>query len=456
MSTSFLSVVRKAIVTSQCPASAPGSSLRFRYLTAAFWSVVGLGVARGATLVASMFTARLLGAESFGGLAIVQSTVGIAATLAGVGLGVTASRHVAEFRVGDPARTGRILGLASAVALISGAALAIAMLVSAPYVAGSVLHAAALTVPLRIASLLVLFTALNGYQIGALAGLEAFRAMAKVNLCCAIISCPMIIFGAYRGGISGAVSGISAAMAATWALNHVTLRHVCALRGIAWGWRNCWSEAHLIYRTSLPALLSSMIAAPVMWLCTYWVVQQANGYQHLGIYSVADRFRLLLLFVPSAIASSVLPILSNFRGRGDRASFRKLLRVNVLVVSMIVSVPALALAFWARTAMGCFGSTYLAGAPIFAVLCFSAIAESLNASLGQAVTTTSPWRRFFFDVMLFSIICGTAFLLVPRFGALGLAIAYLAGFSCTASALFIYVRPSKMHSSFVACFEHVS
>jgi len=456
MSTSFLSFVQRAIVTSQYPADTQSRGLGFRYLTAAFWSIMGLGVARGATLVASMFTARLLGAESFGGLAIVQSTVGIAATLAGVGLGVTASRHVAEFRVGDPARTGRILGLSSAVALISGAAMAIAMVVSASFVAGHVLQAAELTVPLRIASLLVLFTALNGYQTGALAGLEAFRTMAKVNFCSAIISCPMIIFGAYRGAISGAVGGVSAAMAVSWALNHVMLRHVCAVRGIAWGWRNCWSEAHLIYRTSLPCLLSSLIGAPVMWLSTYWVVQQANGYQHLGVYSVADRFRLLLLFVPSAIAGSVLPMLSNFRGRGDRASFRKLLRVNVLVVSMIVSVPALALAFWARRAMGCFGASYLAGAPILAVLCFSAIAESLNASLGQAVTTASPWHRFFFDVMLFSIICGTAFLLVPRLGALGLALAYLAGFSSTASALLIYVRPPKMHSSLVTRFDHVS
>jgi O-antigen/teichoic acid export membrane protein len=425
-------------------------------LTAAAWNTVGLGFARGATLVASMFTARLLGAESFGGFAIVQGTVGIAATLAGAGLGVTASRHVAEFRLGDPARVGRILGLASAVSLFSGAMLALATVAGAPFVAGHVLHAPALTVPLRIASLLVLFTALNGYQSGALAGLEAFRTMAKVSFCSGIISCPMIIFGAYRGGIAGAVWGVSAAMAATWALNHVTLRYVCAHRGIAWTWRTCWSEAHLIYRTSLPALLSSLIGTPVMWLCSYWVVQQASGYQHLGIYSAADRFRLLLLFVPSAIAGSVLPILSNFRGRGDGAGFRKLIRINVLVVSVIVSVPALAIAFWARRAMGCFGSSYLAGAPILAVLSFSAIAESLNTSLGQAVTATSPWHRFFFDVMLFSIIGGTAFLLVPRFGALGLAIAYLTGFCSTAAALVFYVRTSKIHSSSVTCCELTS
>jgi O-antigen/teichoic acid export membrane protein len=302
----------------------------------------------------------------------------------------------------------------------------------------------------------VLFTALNGYQTGALAGLEAFRTMAKVSLCSGVISCPMIIFGAYRGGIRGAVWGISAAMAATWALNHASLRQTCAQRGIAWAWRNCWSEVHLIYSTSAPALLSSLIVAPGIWLCTYWVVQQANGYQQLGIYSAADRYRMLLLFVPSAIAVSVLPILSNFRGGGDGAGFRKLLRVNVLVVAVIVSVPALAIAFFARRAMSCFGPSYLTGAPILSVLCLSAIAESLNTAVGQAILATSPWRRFFFDVVLFSIICGTAFLLVPRLGALGLAMAYLAGFTCTAAVLFIYVRPANIHSNWATGLKRLS
>jgi O-antigen/teichoic acid export membrane protein len=445
MSSNPLNVVRAATTFERRPLGVPSPGLRGRYLGAVTWSIAGLGVSRGATFLASMFTARLLGAESFGGFAIVQSTVSVAAAFAGAGLGVTASRYLAEFRASNPERAGRLLGLASAVALISGAALAFSTFTSAPFIAGHVLHAPALLLPLRIASLLVLFTALNGYQTGALAGLEAFRTMAMVNLCSGVVSCPVIIFGAYRGGISGAVWGLSAAMFATWALNQLTLRHVCVQCGITWAWRDCWSEAHLIYRTSLPVLLSSLIVVPSMWLCNYWVVQRPHGYQQLGIYTAADRYRLLLLFVPGAIGATMLPLLSSFRGGGDGAGFRKLLRANVFVISAIVSVPALFIALCARRAMGYFGPSYLSGAPILVVLSVSAIAESLNAAVGQAVLTSSAWRRFYFDVMLFSIICGAAYLLVPRLGALGLATAYLTGFTCTAAALLIYVRPTKIH-----------
>jgi O-antigen/teichoic acid export membrane protein len=201
-----------------------------------------------------------------------------------------------------------------------------------------------------------------------------------------------------------------------------------------------------MYRTSLPALLSSLIGVPSMWLCTYLVVQQANGYRQLGLYSAADRYRLLLLFIPSAIAASVLPILANFKGEGDRSGFGSLLRGNMMVVSVLVCVPAVLIVLCARRAMGYFGSSYLAGAPILVILCFSAVAESLNTAVGQAVLATSAWRRFYFDVMLFSIICGMAFLLVPRLGALGLAVSYLTGFSLTAAALLIYVRPARLHA----------
>jgi O-antigen/teichoic acid export membrane protein len=137
VTTGFLNVVQEMIATGERPAGGPSCSLRVRYLTAAIWSIAGLGIGRGATFVASMFTARLLGAEAFGGFAIVQSTVSIAATLAGAGLGVTASRHVAEFRVRDPQRAGRILGLSAAVAVISGAILALATIASAPFADGS-------------------------------------------------------------------------------------------------------------------------------------------------------------------------------------------------------------------------------------------------------------------------------------------------------------------------------
>jgi len=47
-----------------------------------------------------------------GELGIIQNTIGMFGTLAGFGMGLTANKHVAEFKRTDPAPAERILGLA--------------------------------------------------------------------------------------------------------------------------------------------------------------------------------------------------------------------------------------------------------------------------------------------------------------------------------------------------------
>ena len=98
----------------------PANSLRARFTTAAFWSIAGAVVSRGCVLLASIACARLLGKTGFGELGMIQSTVGVFGIFAGLGLGLTATKFVSEFRDSDPERVGQILGLSSVTAAVSG------------------------------------------------------------------------------------------------------------------------------------------------------------------------------------------------------------------------------------------------------------------------------------------------------------------------------------------------
>ena len=51
-----------------------------------------------------------------------------------------------------------------------------------PWIAGAVLHTPALTGILRFGAIYTFFFTLNGYQIGAIAGFEAFSRLVKVNV----------------------------------------------------------------------------------------------------------------------------------------------------------------------------------------------------------------------------------------------------------------------------------
>ncbi len=82
-----------------------------------------------------------MGKAIYGELGIVRSTVAMFGAFAGLSLGLTATKHVAEFRLTDPLRAGRILALSGVVAFGSGAIVAIACFALAPWLAAHTLAA---------------------------------------------------------------------------------------------------------------------------------------------------------------------------------------------------------------------------------------------------------------------------------------------------------------------------
>ena len=110
-------------------------SLRGRFARGAAWSLIGAVISQGLTLAACILTARILGRAGFGELGIVNTTVGMFGVFAGLGLGLTATKYVAEFRANDPARAGRILALSSAVAVVAGGVISVVLFLLAPFLA---------------------------------------------------------------------------------------------------------------------------------------------------------------------------------------------------------------------------------------------------------------------------------------------------------------------------------
>ena len=60
--------------------------------------MAGLLISRGLLLIATVFVARILGKIVYGEFGMIQSTVGMFGVFAGFGMGLTATKHVAEFR----------------------------------------------------------------------------------------------------------------------------------------------------------------------------------------------------------------------------------------------------------------------------------------------------------------------------------------------------------------------
>lgn len=418
----------------------PRGSLRARFALGAFWSLAGAILSRGFLLAASIVCARFLGEAGFGALGMIQSTVGMFGVFAGLGLGLTSTKYVAEFRRSDPNRAGRILALSATVAFFAGLAMAAALILAAPLLSKKVLAAPPLAGPLALGAGLVFFGAINGAQTGALAGLEAFSTIARVNLWSGILSFPLIVCGVWSDGLAGAIAGMVAALAINWLLNHRALVRECARAGIPRGLADCSREWPILHQFSLPALLASVVVAPALWISSALLARQPHGYTQLGLYTAADKWRLLILFVPTSISTTTLPVLANLHGEGDGRGFRGVFRANLLLNAGLALLIALLVALFASPILSVYGPPFHAGRTVLIVLAFAAVPCAFNTVLGQPlVAARFMWWRFAFDLLLVASLVALAWLLVPRWGALGLACAYALAFSITSLGLFLFL-----------------
>ena len=267
-------------------------SLLIRFTHGVFWTVLGTAGARLFSLITAIAVARLLGKETFGELAMLQSTLGLLGVFAGFGLGLTATKHLAELRFQDPRRCGRLIALAHLAALVCGSFMTLACFTAAPWLAQVALNAPHLAAILQSGSPLLLVSALSGVFIGSLSGFQAFRAIARVNLCQALLTLPLTLALISLAGLTGAMLALVAAATAGTGLSFAALRRQCRTAGIVVDVRGSLSERRTLWDFSFPALLSSIMVSPVTWAVSALLVRQPGGYAQLGLFNAADQFRL--------------------------------------------------------------------------------------------------------------------------------------------------------------------
>jgi O-antigen/teichoic acid export membrane protein len=423
-------------------------SLRERFTVGVLWSVAGAVISRGFTLAASIVCARFLGRTGFGELGMIQSTVGTFGVFAGLGLGLTATKYVAEFRDQDADKVGRILGISTVTALFSSAIMAALLVATAHFLATNTLRAPHLARALAVGAGLVFFGALNGAQTGALAGFEAFRAIARVNVWAGLSSFPLVVIGVWRWGLSGAVWGLVLAMAVNWFLNRHALRQECFRAGISCGFKFFYKEWRVLYKFSLPAFLASVVVGPALWICNMLLARQPNGYSQLGLYTAADRWRLLILFIPTSVFGMVVPMLSSLYGSGNESSFQRVFRANLLLNCCLALAPALVIAALAGPIMSLYGLQFRTGWPVLIVLAFAAIPEAINnIYMARLICAQLMWWRFALDLQLVTVLLLLAWWWIPRWGAIGMADAYVIALSALCFSQILLAQFNRIHAA---------
>jgi O-antigen/teichoic acid export membrane protein len=417
----------------------PGT-VRRRFSSAIAWNILASVVSRAMVLLAAIVCARYLGKDGYGRFGIVQTTANMVASLASLGLGMTATRYIADLREHDRERAGRIIGLTWTVTVVSAALATLISLLTARQMATAIIHAPELTGAVRIASALVFLNALLAYQNGALFGFEAFRKLAVINSIAGAAMLPMVLVGVWRWGLDGAVAGTAAALAINWWLNERLLHGECRREGIRIRIREGFRETTVFWRFSLPALLGAVVTAVVLWWCTVLIVRSPHGFAQMAMFSASDRWRLAILFIPVALFRSALPLMANLHEK-NRAGYRQVARAHLVLNLMVILLPVAAICALAPFIMGMYGPGFRSGWPVLAVCCMATVPEALNTIFGYPLIATGRmWTRCMFDIALSAILLSLGLLLIPARGAMGYAIAYLITYSLISLGLYLVTR----------------
>jgi O-antigen/teichoic acid export membrane protein len=401
----------------------PSGSLSSRFARGAFWSLIGMMISQALALGASIVTARLLGKVGLGELGMINSTVGLFGTFAGLGLGLTATKYVAQFRQHEPERASKILGLSQLTALVSGGSITLVLFIFAPTLAAQTLNAPHLGNILRLGCGLLFVNALNGAQTGALAGFEAFRAIARVNLLQGLLNFPVMIAGTWLFGLPGAVGGMVIAAAGGWRLNRLALHGECKQAGIPLVYRGSTSEWPVLWKFSVPAVLSGALVGPAVWLANTILVNQPGGYGELGLLNAANNWRTLLLFLPGVFGQVALPIMSSVMGTPHQTQdFHKTIDLTQsLALAVVFPVGAL-LMFASDWVMRLYGSAFTEGSAILIGTVCSAMIGCIEVILGTIIRSQGRmWLVFLISVIWGLGLIGFVIVFAQSWGAKSIA-----------------------------------
>ncbi len=296
---------------------APAGSLRARFARGSAWSLGGQIASYLVGVVSAALVGRALGVAGFGELGMIQSTVGMFGLLAGMGLGVTNTKFVAELRSSHPQRAGRIMGLSLLVAIISGASVCGLVIGLSPVLAGRTLGDPTLTLPLQIASALLLFESVIGALSGALAGFEAFREIALNTTLRVLLTFPLIVLGAYRLGLTGAALGLAGGALVGLVLYvistiRVSRRHQCVAR-----FDGLRTELRVLTGFSLPAYVSGAMVTPMIWVARLILFRYPDGSEQMGLFQATWRFQDIISLLGATVGASLLPLLASREGSGS-------------------------------------------------------------------------------------------------------------------------------------------
>ncbi len=427
----FSSLITGPFLESFIKAIKPANPSLARFRSGVFWSMLNVVISQPLALLTTIATARLLGIDGFGQFSITRSTVLMLGVFAGTGLGIAATRHVAEFCHSNPERAGRIASLLITLGAIFGSlGFLLTYLFSSKI--SYLIHDETISALLTFASPLILLNILNGIYIGILSGLEKYKQILIIGVIEGFCMIAFVTVGAYIYQGIGAVIGMVVSAFISLIFRYFIVRYECIKMNIQLNISGIHLEARLLTRVALPAVLIAASIQPFEWIGRVLISNGGANIGEVGVFSVVHSWAQFMTVVPAQVTVPSMAILASLYASKDYINFRKLVLSSFKVVGILSIVLAFPLVILSEWILNLYGPEFIVGVPALRVMLLAYSVTVVSMVITEAlVASDRVWLHASQKFLWGGVMITFAYFLTPM-GSIGLAISY-------ASANFVFL-----------------
>lgn len=412
-----------------------------RFFQGALWNIIATIAAQGGTFIVSILVARILGNEVYGKYSITIGTATTLSNFAGLGLGLTITKYIAEYRSTNLKKVGKIIGSITLISIISGVIFCILFFLYSGYISENILNAPDLKNLLKICSILILANTLNGIQIGALSGFESFKTITKISIVRGLLSIPLILIPTFFWNLKGSVIGSVFLTIIVWVLSQTYVYKISKNAGI--NTTICLDKEFfgIITKFSLPAFLGSVMVGPITWLSNVILANQNGGYIELGLYNVGFQWRSILIYLSSALLQVTLPLITNEYSKKSDQNSKKLLVITQLLLNLLLIPISIFIMFFSQTIVKIYGKEYLNADVVISILIVSVLIQNLGSITGPLIQAKGKmWLGLFINLIWGGTLLVVVSIFVKELGAIALAFSYVVAYLVLNIVSYIYLK----------------
>jgi PST family polysaccharide transporter len=388
-----------------------------------------------------------LGPENLGIYTILYNLQGIVVLLAVFGIPSATVKFVAEFNIKDREIVEKIISTSFFLVLVITFFVSFIYFSTANFIAIRLYSEPILIVLIMVSSVTVVFTSIFSLFQSILQGLHKIEILSKLNILNSFISFPIIVYLAYSYGLLGAVVGALTYAIIRMVINFGFTYKVLKEKKVKFQFNIDKKVAKKLLNYGLPAFLSIIVVMPAFWFANT-ILALKSGFGQVGLFGVAQSLSSLLMFIPSAIAIPLVPIISELHVVRPTEMSNIVSKIFKLIMLLLLPFTVTLCLFSKIIVSVIYGPAFYGAWHILFFMSIAVFLIAINSVIGNVLSGTGKmWEAFGINLIWMIFFVSSSYYFINIYGLIGLGFAYVLSYLIYNVVVYSYTQ-RKLHVKF--------